>query len=97
MNRLFRKYHRWLAIAFSIPLLTTTISGIFFTIAVDWFHQRQFARFLMGIHTGKILGLGEIFPVIIGIGSMGLLVTGIYMTSLFRERRYSVPKPKKDY
>lgn len=92
MNRLLRKYHRWLAIAFSIPLLTTVLSGIFFTIVVDWFHQRQFGRLLMGIHTGKILGLGEIFPIINGIGLVGLLVTGIYMTSLFRERRYSNPK-----
>lgn len=91
MNRLFRKYHRWLAIAFSLPLLTTVLSGIFFTIAVELFHQRQFARFLLGVHTGKIIGLGEVFPIINGIGLIGLLVTGIYMTSLFRKRRYLPP------
>ena len=88
MNRLFHQYHRWLAIALFLPLLTTVVSGVGFTIARS-LHQRALAEFLIHIHTLEIFGLGEIFPLLNGIGLLGLLVTGIYMTRLFRQRRYS--------
>lgn len=86
INRLFRKYHRWLAIAFTIPLFITIITGIGFSIAKAM-HQRQLAEVLIHIHTLEIFGLGEVFPIINGLGLLGLLVTGIYMTSLFKQRR----------
>lgn len=88
MNRLFRKYHRWLAIAYALPLLLTVITGMLFPIAKG-FHQRQIAGFLIHLHTLETFGLDSFFPIINGIGLLGLLVTGIYMTSLFRERRFS--------
>lgn len=88
MNGIFRKYHRWLAIALSLPLLTTVISGIGFTIAKS-FHQRALAGFLIHVHTLEIFGLEGVFPILNGIGLMGLLVTGIYMLSLSRRRRSS--------
>ncbi len=40
MNRLFRKYHRWMAILFSLPLMLTVLTGIGSTIASEWFHHR---------------------------------------------------------
>jgi hypothetical protein len=88
MNRLFRKYHRWLAIVFALPLLTTILMGITFPIARS-FNQRQLAGLLIHIHTLEIFGLETIFPIINGVGLLGLLITGIYMTSLFRQRRPS--------
>ncbi|WP_072044929.1 peptidase [Aliterella atlantica] len=87
MNRLFRKYHRQLAIVCALPLLLTVITGMLFPIAKG-FHQRQLAGFLIHLHTLKTIGLDSFFPIINGIGLLGLLVTGIYMTSLFRERRF---------
>ncbi len=50
MNRLFRKYHRWLAIFCALPLLLTVITGMTFPIAKA-FHQRQLAGFLIHLHT----------------------------------------------
>ncbi len=87
MNRLFRQYHRWLAIVFALPLLTTLITGISFPIAKS-LNQPQLTELLIQIHTLEIVGLENIFPIINGIGLLGLLSTGIYMTRLFRQRHY---------
>ncbi|BBD62755.1 hypothetical protein NIES2109_56050 (plasmid) [Nostoc sp. HK-01] len=43
--------------------------------------------FLIHLHTLEIWELHGFFPVINGLGLLGLLVTGIYMSSLFRKRR----------
>lgn len=87
MIRFFRKYHRWLAVALCLPLISTVLTGMGFTIFDEWFHQERFAHFLMEIHTMKIIGLDEIFPVLNGLGLVGLLITGLSMTGLFRKRR----------
>lgn len=86
MNRLFRKYHRWLAIICALPLLLTVITGMTFPIAKA-LHQRQLAGFLIHLHTLETFGLEDVFPILNGIGLLGLLLTGIYMTNLFREKR----------
>ena len=86
MYRLLRKYHRWLAIVCALPLLLTVSTGITFPIAKA-LHQRQLAGFLIHLHTLEVFGLDTFFPIVNGLGLLGLLVTGIYMTSLFRERR----------
>ncbi|GET44393.1 peptidase [Microseira wollei] len=86
MNRLFRKYHRWLAIAFAVRLLNQIVTGIGFSIAKS-FHQRQWAGFLLHLHTLETFGLEAVFPIINGIGWLGLLIAGLYMTSLLRQRR----------
>ena len=86
MNRLFRKYHRWLAIVCALPLLLTVITGMAFTIAKA-LHQRKLAGFFIHLHTLETFGLDGFFPIVNGLGLLGLLITGIYMTSLIRERR----------
>ncbi len=91
MSRLFRKYHRWLAIVCALPLLLTVITGTTFPIAKA-LHQRQLAGFLIHLHTLETFGLDGIFPILNGLGLLGLLVTGLYMTRLFREKR-SASKP----
>ena len=89
MVRLFRKYHRWLAIVLSIPILLTIVTGVGITIFDEWLHQEELAELLIDIHTLKILHLEEIYPVLNGIGLIGLLVTGLSMTGLFRGRSRS--------
>lgn len=89
MIRLFRKYHRLIAIAVSLPLILTVITGVGYTIFDEWFEQERIAHFLMGIHTMDILGLEEIYPVLNGLGLMGLLITGLSMTGLFKKRHSS--------
>lgn len=86
MNRLFRRYHRWLAIACALPLLLTVVTGMTFPIAKA-LHQRQLAGFLIHLHTLEIFGLDGFFPILNGLGLLGLLITGIYMTSLVRKQR----------
>jgi hypothetical protein len=94
MNRLFRKYHRWIAIVFSLPLITTVVTGMGTTIAGEWLHQRQISKFLLNVHTLEIFGLEEVFPIINGIGLLGLLVTGVYMSGIFRRRNNLPPVMK---
>lgn len=89
MNRVFRKYHRQIAIVASLPLILTVISGVGYTIFDEWFGLDDIAHFMMGIHTMKILKLDTIYPVLNGLGLIGLLVTGLSMTGLFNKRRTS--------
>lgn len=86
LDRLFRKYHRWLAIAFALPLLLSTVIGIAFPIAKS-LQQREVARFIIHLHNLETFGLEGAFPIINGMGLLGLLITGLYVTSLFRQRR----------
>lgn len=85
-HRLFRKYHRWLAIVCALPLLLTIFTGIAFPIAKA-LHQRQLAGFFIHLHTLETFGLEGIFPILNGLGLFGLLGTGLYMTNLLRQRR----------
>lgn len=85
--RTFRRYHRWIAIAACLPLIVTVLTGMGYTIFDEWLHQDEIGEFLLSVHTFEFLGLGEIYPVLTGLGLIGLLVTGISMTGLFRPQR----------
>lgn len=87
MNRIFRKYHRTLAIIICLPLLLTIVTGMAYTILDEWFKNESLSEILLGIHTMEILHLGGIYPVLNGIGVLGLLMTGLSMTGLLQ------PKP----
>jgi len=86
MPRLFRKYHRILAIIISLPLFLTVISGVGYTIADEWFENKAFGDFLLGIHTMEIVHLEKIYPVLNSLGVVGLLITGLTMTGLFKQK-----------
>lgn len=88
MSRLFRKYHRWLAIVCALPLLLTVMTGMTYPIA-NAFQQYELANFLIHLHTLEPIGLGGFFPVINGLGLLGLLITGISMIKRDRRRRSS--------
>jgi hypothetical protein len=85
MIRTFRKYHRTIAIAVCLPLILTAITGIGYTIFDKWFGRGDIAGFLMRVHTFSILGLEEIYPLLTGLGLLGLLFTGLSLTNLFRK------------
>jgi hypothetical protein len=57
-----------------------------FTIPHEWLHQDQLGGFLLGLHTLEILHLEKIYPLLNGLGLLGLLITGVSMTGLFRKR-----------
>jgi hypothetical protein len=86
MLRTFRKYHRTLALIACLPLIVTVISGVGYTIMGEWFHQDEIGEFLLSLHTFEIIHLEKIYPLLNGIGLIGLLVTGITMTGIFKKR-----------
>lgn len=86
MNRLFRKYHRQIAIIMCLPLFLTILTGMGYTIAHEWLHQDELGEFILQVHTLEILHLDTIYPILNGLGLIGLLVTGLSMMGLFRKR-----------
>jgi hypothetical protein len=87
MNRAFRKYHRLIAIICCLPIALTILSGLGYTILDDILHIEGMGGLMMKIHTMSFLGLDKIYPILNGIGLIGLLVTGLTMTSLFRSKK----------
>lgn len=92
MNRIFRRYHRIIAIALFLPLLLTVVTGIVVTILDQWLRQEELAGFVLRLHTLEIFHLQGIYPLLNGLGLLGLLVTGLSMTGLLRNR----PKRKSE-
>jgi hypothetical protein len=90
MLRSFRKYHRQIAIALCLPLLLTVLSGMGVTITRELLHQRDLGRILLQIHTLELFHLEKIYPLLNGLGLIGLLVTGITMTGLFRSKKGAI-------
>jgi hypothetical protein len=88
MVRVFRKYHRWLSLVLALPLFLTLITGIVATLVSEWSLDIGISRsVLMGIHTGEIVGLQKFYPILDGVGLLGLIVTGISMSGILRKRR----------
>ncbi len=83
MKQAFRKFHRFIAIAVCLPLLLSAVTGIVIAIVDEWFHQPVLGAFLIKIHTLDFFGLAAIYPVLNGLGLIGLIATGLSMTSLF--------------
>lgn len=88
MNRLFRKYHRWLALIVLVPLALTVVTGMLTTVSQEWpINIGLTSSFLLKLHTGEIFGLQAIYPILDGIGVIGLLVTGANMLGLFGKKK----------
>jgi Na+/proline symporter len=84
-----RKIHRILAPITFLPLAISAITGIIYRLGKSWFamSDRQAAIFLR-IHQGSYLGdfFKSIYILLIGLGLIAMLVTGINMTRIFRQR-----------
>ena len=88
MNKLFRKYHRILAIIIFLPISLTVLTGMATTIIQEWpINTEITSRLLLKIHTGEIFNLQAIYPILNGLGMIGLLVTGLSMSGLFGKRK----------
>lgn len=88
-QRQIRKLHRTLAPILFLPFFLTSITGIIYRLAGSWFGVEKEAReFLMVIHQGEFLGdqLKPIYVFLNGLGLIGMLVTGIVMTGIFKKR-----------
>lgn len=88
MKKAFRKYHRILAIIIFLPITLTVFTGMAATLGREWsLNIGISSRFLLKIHTGEIFHLQAIYPILNGLGMLGLLVTGLSMSGLFGRRK----------
>ena len=88
MKKLFRKYHRILAIIITLPLTLTVLTGMLTTVVKEWpINTEISSRLLLKIHTGEIFNLQASYPILNGLGMIGLLVTGLSMSGLFSKRK----------
>ncbi|WP_293365492.1 peptidase [Microcoleus sp. CAWBG27] len=93
MNRGFRKYHRIIGIIVALPIVLTVLTGMAITIIREWPLGIEISsRFLLKIHTGEIFHLQAIYPILNGLGMLGLLVTGLSMSGLFGRRKQPTSK-----
>jgi hypothetical protein len=87
LRKVFRKYHRVLASIIFLPLILTTLTGMATTMTAEWHWNLGIPRgLLLEIHTGEIFHLQAIYPMLNGLGTLGLLITGITMTGIFNRR-----------
>lgn len=85
----FRLLHGFLAPILLLPLLISAITGIGYSLGENWFGlSDEQVEILMDIHQGNYLGssLRVIYVLLVGLGLLAILVTGIEMTGLLRKR-----------
>ncbi|MFH7243407.1 MAG: PepSY domain-containing protein [Spirulina sp.] len=89
-----KKDHRWIhrilaPIAF-LPLVLSASTGIAYRLGRAWFGiSREQASVLMSLHQGSYFGTvgRSIYVLLVGLGLVILLITGLQMTPIFRKRR----------
>ena len=85
-----RSMHLFLAPVFSLPLIISALTGIAYRLGKAWFGlSAQQAKFFLNIHQGNYFGssLRAFYVLLIGLGLLAILATGIQMKGLFRSRR----------
>jgi uncharacterized iron-regulated membrane protein len=78
----FRKLHRKLAPIIVLPLGMSAVTGIFFRVGQSWVGlPPATARTMLSLHQGAYLGniLNAIYVLLVGLGLLGMVVTGITM------------------
>jgi hypothetical protein len=86
----FRKLHRQIAPILFLPLFITAITGIAYRLGKSWFGMSpDVAEIFMVIHQGEFLGsqLKPVYVLLNGLGLIGIAVTGLSMTGIFRPKR----------
>lgn len=79
-----RSWHAWLA-----PLLVSAVTGISFRLGKAWFDiPTPVAHWLLRLHQGSYLGkdLRVVYVLLLGIGALALLGTGLAKSGLWRRR-----------
>lgn len=89
----FRKYHRLLAIIVCIPISVTVLTGIAVTLVEEWGLGAGIIprSFLLDLHTGELFHLQAIYPLLNGLGLIGLLITGLSMSGLLSRKKAIKP------
>jgi uncharacterized iron-regulated membrane protein len=85
-----RKLHRLLAPILFIPFGVSAITGVAYRLGRAWFGlSNDQAEILLTIHQGSYLGetLKPIYVLLVGVGLLAMLATGIQMSGIFRKRR----------
>ena len=88
----FRLLHGFLAPIFFLPLLVSASTGISYRLGKAWFGlSAEQAEVFMDIHQGNYLGpaLRPLYVLLVGLGLLAMLVTGIQMTGIFSRRSLS--------
>jgi len=84
-----RKLHRTLAPILFIPFFLTAFTGVAYRLGESWFGlSDNTIEWMMYIHQGSYLGpqLRSVYVLLNGLGLVGMLVSGIMMTSIFMRR-----------
>lgn len=84
-----RRIHRSLAPWFALPFAISAITGIIYRIGKSWFGMSsETAEIFMTIHQGAYLGdwFKPIYVLLVGIGLLVMLATGLEMTGLLRRK-----------
>jgi uncharacterized iron-regulated membrane protein len=95
----FRKIHRQTALMVAIPLFVTALTGIAFGIFTNWFGlSEEKAEIFLVIHQGEYLGnqLKPIYVAFVGLGMVGMIITGLVMSPLFTQKWQFNPSKKPD-
>jgi len=88
----FRSLHGFVAPILLLPLFVSASTGIIYRISRAWFGlPKEQVEIFMDIHQGSYLGssLRVVYILLVGLGLLFILVTGIQMTSIFRKRAIS--------
>ncbi|MCL2930429.1 MAG: PepSY domain-containing protein [Trichodesmium sp. St16_bin4-tuft] len=88
-----RQWHKIFAPIVFLPLFVTVITGVAYRLGRNWFGlSKDQAHILMVIHEAGYLGekIKPFYVLLIGIGLIWMLVTGIMISGLFSKK-----KPKK--
>lgn len=94
-NLQFRKFHRKIAPIVFIPLFLTAFTGMAYRLGRNWMGlSEEKADILLIIHQGEFLGepLVPIYVLLVGLGLIAMIVTGLTMVRLAQERRKNAPK-----
>ncbi|MGC9503351.1 hypothetical protein [Baaleninema sp.] len=93
-NRTFKTWHRKLAPIVFLPLFVTAFTGMGYRLGKSWFGlSDNFGEWMMYIHQGSYLGsqLRSFYVFLNGLGLVGMVVSGIVMSGIFRGRRTTSP------
>jgi uncharacterized iron-regulated membrane protein len=85
-----RGFHRVLAPIAFLPLIVSSLTGVAYRLGKAWFNlPSNQAAILLQIHQGSYLGsaLKPLYVLLVGAGLIGLLITGIQMSGIFRTRK----------
>jgi hypothetical protein len=88
----FRKFHRFLVPLAFIPLIVSSLTGVGYRLGKAWFSlPNDQVAFLLKIHQGSYLGpvFKAFYILFVGVGLIGLLITGIQMINIFRNGKSS--------